>query len=141
MGEEKEIIDQSQLAESIAQQIPYDFVDYFLVKPLDPIKVMKQFNKPVEKDTEAKADENGIIAKDYDSVETEIKEVDSDYRKGVIIKIPHSFKNLKTDERYTPYDLKVGDVILFKENAGYRNFDLVKDTKLIKYYDIIAKEC
>ena len=47
--EKEKIIDQSLVAESVAEKIPYDFVDSFLVKPLDPIKVMKQFNKPVEK--------------------------------------------------------------------------------------------
>lgn len=139
--EEEKIIDQSLVAESVAEKIPYDFVDSFLVKPLDPIKVMKQFNKPVEKDTEAKADENGVVAKDYDVVDTEIKEVNSDYRKGVVIKIPHSFKNLKADDHYTPYEIKVGDVILYKDAPSYRNFDLVKDTVLIKYYEIVAKEC
>ena len=140
MGEEN-IIDQSQLAESVAENIHYDFVDYFLVKPLEPIKVMKQFSKPKDKDTEAVPDANGVVAKDYDEVETEIKEVDSDYRKGVILKVPYSFVNMLKDEKFAPYEFKVGDVILFRETMGPKYFDLVKDTRLVKYYEIVAKEC
>ena len=36
-----------------------------------------------------------------------------------------------------PYDFKIGDVILFKDRrAGY--FDLLKDSRLLNYYDIVA---
>ena len=44
MDEEK-IIDQSQLAESISEKIKMEFSDLFLVKPLAPIKVVKEFSK------------------------------------------------------------------------------------------------
>ena len=84
---EEEIMDQATLAEDVANKIKYDFFDYFLVKPLDPIKVKKEFSKPVSAGTPTE-DANGIKAQDFDNVETEVKEVDSDYRKGVVIKRP-----------------------------------------------------
>ena len=125
-------IDQTSLAESVSLKIEYNFLDNFLVKQLDPIKVKKEFSKPVS-DNKPSVDENGIKAVDYDKIETEVKETDSDFRKGVIIKIPMSYERMETK----PYDFKIGDVILFKDSrAGY--FDLLKDSRLLNYYDIVA---
>ena len=125
-------IDQTPLAESVSSKIEYNFLDNFLVKQLDPIKVKKEFSKPVT-NNKPSVDENGIKAVDYDKIETEVKETDSDFRKGVIIKIPMSYERMETK----PYDFKIGDVILFKDSrAGY--FDLLKDSRLLNYYDIVA---
>lgn len=124
---ENKNIDQHQLAESVSKSIPYDFFDMFLVKVLDPIKVVKEFSKPVAK-SEAKKDANDIEAVDYEEVEKEEKEVDSDYRKGIILKLPRNME-----------DFKIGDTVLFLDRCG-RPFDLLKDSKLVKYYDIIAIE-
>lgn len=124
--------DQTPLAESVSLKIEYNFLDNFLVKQLDPIKVKKEFSKPVS-DNKPNVDKNGIKAVDYDKIETEIKETDSDFRKGIIIKIPMSYERMETK----PYDFKIGDVILFKDSrAGY--FDLLKDSRLLNYYDIVA---
>lgn len=124
--------DQTPLAESVSSKIEYNFLDNFLVKQLDPIKVKKEFSKPVS-DNKPNVDENGIKAVDYDKIETEVKETDSDFRKGIIIKIPMSYERMETK----PYDFKIGDVILFKDSrAGY--FDLLKDSRLLNYYDIVA---
>ena len=124
--------DQTPLAESVSLKIEYSFLDNFLVKQLDPIKVKKEFSKPVS-DNKPSVDKNGIKAVDYDKIETEVKETDSDFRKGVIIKIPMSYERMETK----PYDFKIGDVILFKDSrAGY--FDLLKDSRLLNYYDIVA---
>lgn len=124
--------DQTPLAESVSSKIEYNFLDNFLVKQLDPIKVKKEFSKPVS-NNKPNVDENGIKAVDYDKIETEVKETDSDFRKGVIIKIPMSYERMETK----PYDFKIGDVILFKDSrAGY--FDLLKDSRLLNYYDIVA---
>ena len=125
-------IDQTPLAESVSLKIEYNFLDNFLVKQLDPIKVKKEFSKPVS-DNKPSVDKNGIKAVDYDKIETEVKETDSDFRKGIIIKIPMSYERMETK----PYDFKIGDVILFKDSrAGY--FDLLKDSRLLNYYDIVA---
>ena len=132
MNEEK-IMDQSELAESVAKSIPYSFFDFFLVKPLDPIKVTKEFSKPVS-DSAPKKDENGVEAQDFDKVETEVKEVDSDYRKGVVIKCPTYY-----DEPGAKMHAQVGDIVIFRETAGLR-FDLIKDSRLLRLYDILGFE-
>lgn len=136
MGEEN-IIDQSVLAEDVSSKIKYDFMDYFLVKPLDPIKVTKEFSKPVPTGTPAK-DANGIEAQDYDSVETEVKEVDSDFRRGVVLKRPLFYEQIITTPEYAAGEVKVGDIVIFRDTAGIR-FDLLKDSKLLKQFDIIGK--
>ena len=134
MGEEN-TIDQSVLAEDVSNQIKYSFLDYFLVKPLDPIKVTKEFSKPVPTGTPAK-DENGIEAQDFDSVETEVKEVDSDYRRGIVLKRPLYYENSKDDLGVA--EIKVGDTVIFRETAGLR-FDLLKDSRLLRSFDILGK--
>lgn len=127
------MIDQSELAKSVADNIPYQFFDFFLVKPLDPIKVTKEFSKPVSTGTPAK-DANDVEAQDFDDVETEVKEVDSDYRKGVVIKCPTYY-----DEPGAKMHANVGDVVVFRDTAGLR-FDLVKDSRLLRLYDILGIE-
>ena len=135
--EDEKLIDQSVLAEDVASQIKYQFLDFFLVKPLDPVKVKKEFSKPVPTGTPAK-DENGIEAQDFDSVETEVKEVDSDYRRGVVLKRPlYYIDSEKSDNVYT--NINVGDVVIFRDTAGLR-FDLLKDSRLLRQYDILGIE-
>ena len=137
MNENQEIIDQSALAESVAENIKYQFLDYFLVKPLDPVKVTKEFSKPVAESP--KKDEDGIEVQDYDKVETEVKEVDSDYRKGVVIKLPMYYSEPDDPEHPTMRPIHVGDVVIFREIAGLR-FDLLKDSRLLRQYDILGIE-
>lgn len=130
--EDSKLIDQSQLAESVASKIEYNFTDAFLVKLLDPIKVKKEFSKPVD-NMPAKKDKDGIEAVDFDKVETEVKEVESDFRKAVVIKTPLSLEHKDN----IPYEIKVGDVVLVRNMRG-EYFDLLKDSKLVHYYDIVA---
>ena len=130
---DNKIIDQSQLAESVAEKIPYTFLDYFLVKPLDKIMVKKEVtelpnSKPVK-------DDNGIEAVEG-TPKTEVKEVESDYQQGVVIKIPHTYEK-STGNNSTLMDIKVGDVILYKQTRTMP-FDLLKDSRLIRYFDITA---
>ena len=138
MNETNEVIDQSALAESVANGIKYQFLDFFLVKPLDPIKVKKEFSKPVATGTPAK-DANGVEAQDFENVETEVKEVDSDYRKGVVIKLPMYYTEPVDPEHPTTRPISVGDVVIFRETAGLR-FDLLKDSRLLRQYDILGVE-
>lgn len=132
--EDNEKIDQGLVAQSISDKITYEFRDFFLVKPLDPVKVKKEFSKP-KTDKAPVKDKNGIEAVDFEDVETEIKEVNSDFRKGIVLKIPTYFKN----DPEVNESIKIGDVIVFSETAG-RPFDLLKDSKLVRYYDVIAIE-
>lgn len=133
--EDEKIIDQSVLAEDVASKIKYEFRDFFLIKPLDPVKVKKEFSTPVAKGA-ATEDANGIEAQDFDEVKTEVKEVDSDYRRGIVLKRPiwYPAEEMKENEI-----INVGDVILFRDTTG-AFFDLVKDSKLIRLYDVVAVE-
>ena len=131
--DDKEMIDQTAVAQSLSDKIKFSFFDYFLVKPLDPIKVTKEFSKPVSTGTPEK-DANGIEAQDFDSVETEVKEVNSDYRKGIVIKCPTYY-----DEPNAKIYANVGDVVIFRDAAGLR-FDLLKDSRLLRLYDILGVE-
>ena len=137
--ENEKLIDQSVLAEDVAGQIKYQFPDFFLVKPLDPVKVKKEFSTPVANGEPVK-DENGIEAQDFEDVKTEVKEVDSDYRRGVVLKRPLYYENPENDHIIgTASEIKVGDIVLFRETAGLR-FDLLKDSRLLRQYDIIGLE-
>lgn len=134
--EDEKLIDQSVLAEDVASQIKYQFLDFFLVKPLDPVKVKKEFSTPV--DTTVRKDENGIEAQDFKEVMTEVKEVDSDYRRGVVLKRPlYYVDSEKNDNVYT--NINVGDIVIFRDTAGLR-FDLLKDSRLLRQYDILGIE-
>ena len=129
MNEEK-LINQSQLAESVAEKIPYTFHDCFLVKPLDKIMVKKEVtelpnSKPVK-------DADGVEAVEG-TPKTEVKEVESDYQQGVVIKIPSTYK--ETDNKLM--SVKIGDIILYKPTRTMP-FDLLKDSRLIRYFDIVA---
>ena len=131
MNEDK-LIDQSQLANSVAEKIPYTFHDCFLVKPLDKTMVKKEVtelpnSKPVK-------DADGVEAIEG-TPKTEVKEVESDYQQGVVIKIPVTYK--ETGNNSTLMDIKVGDVVLYKQTRTMP-FDLLKDSRLIRYFDITA---
>ena len=134
--EEDKIIDQSPLAESVSEQIKYQFLDFFLVKPLDPIKVKKEFSEPVSTGTPVK-DANGVEAQDFDSVETEVKEVNSDYRRGIVLKRPIYYESEDSKNTFIP--INIGDVVIFRDAAGL-SFDLLKDSKLLRQYDILGVE-
>ena len=133
--EENNTIDQSLLAEDVSSKIKYNFFDFFLIKPLDPIKVTKEFSKPVTTGTPTK-DENGIEAQDYDKVETEVKEVNSDYRRGIVLKRPVYYE---ATEYEGPRYIEIGSTVIFRDAAGM-NFDLIKDSKLLRQYDILGIE-
>ena len=139
MGED--IIDQSQLAESVSSSINYEPKDMFLVKPLDKIKVMKEFSTPVVNDTteEPTENEDGVKAVDYDAVATETKEVDSDYRKAIVLKVPFSYASQINDPKFPTMSIVVGDTIVYRDGAG-RWFDLLKDSQFVSVYDVVAKE-
>lgn len=136
---EEKTIDQTQLAESIAEKLDMEFSRDFLVKPLEPVMIKKEFTKPVATDNKPKTDENGIEAVDYDKVETEIKEVESDFRKGVVLKIPTEYIAQRADEKYGSAipEIKVGDIIYYPARTG-RWFDQVKDAQMIRLFDIVA---
>lgn len=134
------IIDQTQLAEDVSSKIKYEFRQMFLVKPLEPVKVKKKISEPVAKDTKPKKDKDGIEAVDYDDVKTEIKEVDSDFTRAVVLKLPYEYTHPITSTEVYQMPIKVGDVVIYKTSRGPMYFDLLKDSQLVHFYDIIAIE-
>jgi hypothetical protein len=133
--EDEKIIDQTPLAEDVSSKIKYDFLDFFLVKPLDPVKVKKEFSKPVAKGKPTK-DKDGIEAQDFDEVETEVKEVESDFRTGIVLKRPLYYTK-DMEENNPMYCIKIGDKVIYRATAGMQ-FDLLKDSRLIRQYDILG---
>ena len=135
---EDNIINQAQLAEDLSSKIKYDFRQMFLVKSLEPVKVKKQISEPVVKDNKPKKDKNGIEAVDYDDVKTEIKEVDSDYTRAVVLKLPYDYTH-PYDNKRQQMPIKVGDIVIFRSGRS-QYFDLFKDSQLVGLYDIVATE-
>lgn len=138
--EDSEMIDQAQLAEDLSTKIKYDFRQYFLVKPLDPIKVKKQISEPVVKNNKPKKDKDGIEAVDYDEVKTEIKEVNSDYTRAVVLKLPYEYTHPMASTNIQQMPIAIGDIIVYRSMRGPMYFDLLKDSQLVALYDIIAIE-
>lgn len=139
--EEEKIVDQTQLAEDLSSRIKYEFRQMFLVKPLEPVKVKKKISEPVVKDAKPKEDKDGIKAVDYNEVKTEIKEVDSDYTRAVVLKLPYEYTHPYDDIKIHQMPIKVGDIIIYKSSRlGAMYFDLLKDSQLVPLYDIVATE-
>ena len=86
MEDNEKMIDQAAVAESVGNKIKYSFSDYFLVKPLDPIKVKKEFTKLPDNKKPVK-DKNGVEAVNVESseIETEVNDVDSDFINAVVL--------------------------------------------------------
>lgn len=112
----------------------------FLVKPLESVKVKKKISEPVAKDTKPKKDKDGIEAVDYDEVKTEIKEVDSDFSRAVVLKLPYEYTHPYVDEKIQQMPIKVGDIVIYRSARGVMYFDLLKDSQLVSLYDIVATE-
>lgn len=113
---------EDKVLETVVNGITWNMLKDVLVKPLAPIMVTKEFTEQIPN---GKVDENGF--NEYDT-QTETKEVESDWATGIVLKIPTNI----TDPQF-----KVGDTIAYnKKFAMY--FDLVKDTQLVKSYDIVA---
>ena len=125
--------DDHKIAEDLNKKVTYTFIRQFLVKPLPLKKVKKEFSTPVTKDVTKK---DGVEAADYDDVKVETKEVDSDWREGVVIKVPTEYQ--KMIENKTVESIIPGDTIVYRDRCA-QYFDLYKDSQLIAPYDIIAK--
>lgn len=139
MKEEK-LIDQTQLAEDVSSKISYEFNDLFLVKPLKDVMVKKEYTKLPEK-KQPVADENGIEAVEFEEneVETEIKEVPSDFCKGVVLKVPYNYIRQMNDDKFPSMPIKIGDVVIYERHSA-KYFDLLKDTQIVRQYAVIGVE-
>lgn len=119
---------EDKVLETVVNGLTYAPLKDILIKPLDPIMLTKEVTEMVETDEK---DENGAIK--YDT-KTETKEVESEWREGIILCIPDGVKKDPSIE-----GLEVGDIIVFNKKFA-KEFDLFKNSVLIKSYDIVAKK-
>ena len=119
--DEVKVNDSDALLKSVVDGIKYSFIKDVLVKPMPVTMVMKEITSQV---LTGEVDEDGIEL--YDTT-VEEKEMESIYRVGIVLALP----------KVSDDSVKLGDkVIKVKRNAI--DFDLFKDSQLIKLYDVIA---
>lgn len=133
-------VDQTILAEDVSGKIKYEMCKEILVKPLPITKIKRVVQKPVPA---AVTNDDGLDITEYDEVETEEIEVDSNFREGIILKVPGQGKvsgqGNKVPGQCNNLDdsFKIGDTIVYNHRFAI-DFDILKDTQLVKLYDIIA---
>lgn len=116
-----EVVSEDKVLETVVNGIKYTFFKDVMVKPL----AIKMISKEVVTHVPTKeVDEDGFNK--YDTV-TEVKEVESSYGTGIVLSIPDGLE--------TPFT--VGDTVVYNRRHAI-DFDLFKDSQLIKPYDIIA---
>lgn len=114
---------EDKILETVVDNIKFTFEKDFLVKPLEPIMVEKVFTEQIPN---GKKDEEGNNL--YDTKE-ETKSVESDFEKGIILSIPTLYSG----------SINIGDTIVYPKKFA-KEFDLYKDSKLVKPYDVVAVE-
>ena len=114
---------EDKVLETVVSSVKFTFEKDFLVKPLEPTMIKRKYTEQVPN---GKKDEEGNNL--YDTKEV-VKEEESDFEKGIVISIP------------TVYDgsITCGNIVVYPKKFA-KEFDLFKDSKLVKSYDIIAIE-
>lgn len=115
---------EDKVLETVVENMEYTPLKDVLIKPLEPVMLEKEVTETF-----------GTGELDVDGYEkfdtkTEVKEVESEWRLGIVLAIP---------EGMTEQGFKVGDTVVFG-NKFAKEFDLFKDTMLVKPYDIVAKK-
>lgn len=114
--------DEDKILETVLNRLNYKFLKDVLVKPLEPVMVTKEFTEQVPT---GEKDEEG-----YNKYETktETKEVESEWATGIVLALPSSYKE---DE------LNIADKVVYNKKFA-KDFDLFKNSQLVKTYDVIA---
>lgn len=114
---------EDKVLETVVSSVKFTFEKDFLVKPLEPTMIKRKYTEQIPN---GKKDEEGNNL--YDTKEV-VKEEESDFEKGIVISIP------------TVYDgsITCGNIVVYPKKFA-KEFDLFKDSKLVKSYDIIAIE-
>ena len=115
---------EDKVLETVINRLEYTFTKDVLVKPLPPVKINKEITEQIPT---GEKDENGYQL--YDT-KTEVKEVDSEWAIGIVLSLP-------TDIAVDNVPFKVGDTVVYNKKFA-KDFDLFKDSQLVKNYDIIA---
>lgn len=132
MLENSKIIDNNQMVNDVSDEsllkvvtdgIKYRFKKDILVKPLDPIKVKRIMNIPVKTE---EVDEEGQPIMEMKQEEVD---VDSTFREGIVLALP--------TEAHCGDNLLVGSKVVYTNKYAI-DFDLFKDSVLVKPYDVVA---
>lgn len=115
---------EDKVLETVINGLEFQFTKDVLVKPLPAVKVNKEITEQIPT---GEKDENGYQT--YDT-KTEVKEVDSEWSTGIVLSLP-------TDTSTDLFSFKVGDTVVYNKKFA-KDFDLFKDSQLVKAYDIIA---
>jgi hypothetical protein len=115
---------EDKVLETVVNNMEYIPLKDVLVKPLEPIMLEKEITEAV-----------GTGELDIDGFEkfeakTEVKEVESEWRLGIVLSIPDAYKDT---------NINIGDTVVFGKKFA-KDFDLFKDSQLVKPYDIVAKK-
>ena len=111
---------EDKVLESVVNALEFKTTKDVLVKPLEPIMVEKHVAVGTgEKDVDG-----------YEKMITEKQTVESDFEEGLILCMPCDVLN-----SLLPFS--VGDKVLYTKKFA-KSFDVFKDSKLIKPYDIVA---
>ena len=121
VGMDSEVVSEDKVLATVVNGIKYAFTKDILVKPM-PIKMLEK--EVVTQVPTKEVDEDGFNK--YETV-TEVKEVESSYSTGIILSIAEGLETT----------FKVGDKVVYARRHAI-DFDLFKDSQLIKPYDIIA---
>lgn len=113
---------EDKVLETVVNGLKYSVLKDVLVKPLEPIMVTKEITEQVPT---GEVDEEG-----YNKYETktETKEVESEFGTGIVLQIPPCV---------TEPEFNIGDTIVYNKKFA-KDFDLFKDSQLVKSYDVIA---
>lgn len=122
------------LLADVNARIPYTFIRECLVKPMPDEYVEKVIEEPTF--TGVVDEKDGIPVSD---VKEEVKKVKTDYKKGVLLKVPTGHKWIDTKGEIMHEDLvpKAGDIVVYLRPAA-RHFDLFRDTELVNPFNIVA---
>lgn len=110
-----------KVLETVVNGINYTFEKDVLVKPLPAIMVEKEYTEQIPT---GKTDKEGF--NEY-TTKTHTKKVESDLAEGIVLCLPNEYNG----------NAVVGNTVVYTRKFA-KDFDLFKDSQLIKAYDIIA---
>jgi len=129
MNEKTELTDREMIEKL---DIPFKPVDNkVLVKPLDPVKIEKEFTELDESKNKNK--KKGMEGDTMDTKKTK-KTVNANVRKGVVLALPQMEEAEKAR-----FPIEVGDAIVYYDRSSMQTFDLYRDSLLMNKYEILGK--
>ena len=127
--------DQKQLAMDLSAKITYEPMDdRILVKPMKPVMITKLVPTP-PKDGTIEATTLDEVEKQEPTDPTKMR-VEANIQRGVVIKLGPDYTDPETPARLR--NLEIGDIVIYPRNAGVQ-FELLKDSRLLRRYELIGK--